>query len=175
MIELIIFYPTAVIIILFSLMVVLHKSPIRSALFLLGTLFFMAFIFALLSAHFVAVIQVLVYAGGIIVLILFAIMLLNLQKEEGEYEHISLGKLISLGLGGFLFLILSIAFLTMYSEHSSDLPTNFGTIEEVGRLMVTDYVFAFEVISLLIIASLVGSVVLVRGFVNSKSRNISKG
>jgi NADH-quinone oxidoreductase subunit J len=175
MIELIIFYPTAAIVILFSLMVVLHKSPIRSALFLLGTLFFMAFIFALLSAHFVAVIQILVYAGGIIVLILFAIMLLNLQKEDGEYDHISLGKIISLGLGGFLFLIISIVFFKMYPGHSSELPANFGTIEEVGRLMVTDYVFAFEAISLLIIASLVGGVVLVRGLVNSKSRNISKG
>ncbi len=77
MIEAIIFYPTAAVIVVFSLMVVLHKSPMRSAMFLLGTLFFMAFIFALLSAHFVAVIQILVYAGGIVVLILFSIMLLG--------------------------------------------------------------------------------------------------
>ena len=170
MIEQIIFYPMAAIIVLFSLLVVIHKSPIRSALFLLGTLFFMACIFALLSAHFVAVIQVLVYAGGIIVLILFAIMLLNLQKEKGEFEHISLGKLISLALGGLLFFILAIVFLTVYPENNNGLPANFGTIKEVGRLMITDYVFAFEAISLLVIASLVGAVVLVRGLVNPNSK-----
>ncbi|MBN1571911.1 MAG: NADH-quinone oxidoreductase subunit J [Deltaproteobacteria bacterium] len=163
MIEAIIFYPTAVLIVVFSLMVVLHKSPMRSALFLLGTLFFMAFLFVLLSAHFVAVIQVLVYAGGIVVLILFSIMLLNLKKDEAEYKHIFTGKLISLGVSGLLFLILAIVFFTIYPGFSGELPAEFGTIREVGRLMITDYVFAFEAISLLVIASLVAAVVLVRG------------
>lgn len=168
MIEQIIFYPTAAVIIVFSLMVVLHKSPMRSALFLLGTLFFMAFIFALLSAHFVAVIQVLVYAGGIVVLILFSIMILNLKDEKSEFEHLSLGKSVALGLGGFLFLLLAIVLMGIYPKYGGALPEEFGTIREVGRLMITDYVFAFEAISLLVIASLVGAVVLARGIIQRR-------
>jgi NADH-quinone oxidoreductase subunit J len=166
MIEAIIFYPTAILVVVFSIMVVLHKSPMRSALFLLGTLFFMAFLFALLSAHFVAVIQVLVYAGGIVVLILFSIMLLNLKEDEAQHERLSIGKLISLGISGFLLLILAIVLFAVFPGFTGGLEANFGTIKEVGKLMITDYVFAFEAISLLVIASLVGAVVLVRGLVN---------
>lgn len=168
MIEAIIFYPTAAAIIVFSLMVVFHRSPMRSAIFLLGTLFFMAFIFALLSAHFVAVIQVLVYAGGIVVLILFSIMILNLKEERSQIEGISLGKLVALGLGGFLFLMLAIVLMAVYPRHGGALPEGFGTIREVGRLMITDYVFAFEAISILVIASLVGAVVLARGVIKRR-------
>jgi NADH-quinone oxidoreductase subunit J len=169
MIEQIIFYPTAAIIIVFSLMVVLHKSPLRSALFLLGTLFFMAFIFALLSAHFVAVVQVLVYAGGIVVLILFSIMILNLKEERPQLrELLSLGRLTALGLGGLLFILLTVVLTAIYPRHGGVLPDGFGTIREVGRLMITDYVFAFEAISILIIASLVGAVVLARGVIKRR-------
>lgn len=166
MIEAIIFYPTAAVIVVFSLMVVLHRSPMRSAMFLLGTLFFMAFIFALLSAHFVAVIQVLVYAGGIVVLILFSIMLLNLKEDEAGHKKISTGRFVTLLASGFLFVILAVVFLTAFPVTASELPADFGTIKEVGRLMITDYLFAFEAISLLVIASLVAAVVLVRGLVH---------
>ena len=167
MIEAIIFYPTAILIVVFSLMVVLHKSPMRSAIFLLGTLFFMAFVFALLSAHFVAVIQILVYAGGIVVLILFSIMLLNLKEDKTGYGKISTGRFSALLASGLLLLILAAVFLlTIYPKFSGKLPADFGTIKEVGRLMITDYLFAFEAISLLVIASLVAAMVLVRGLVH---------
>ena len=165
MIEALIFYPTAAIIVTCSLMVILHPSPIRSAIFLLGALFFMAFIYVLLSAHFVAVIQILVYAGGIVVLILFAIMMLDMKAEKTKKRSISLGTLSTLVVGAILLFGLLIVVGSFSLEPQMPLPENFGTIEEVGKLMITDYVYAFEAISVLVIASLVGAVVLTKGLV----------
>jgi NADH-quinone oxidoreductase subunit J len=168
MIEALIFYPTAALILLSSLMVVLHPSPIRAALFLLGTLFFMAFMYVLLSANFVAVIQILVYAGGIVVLILFAIMILDMEKERLELKGLSLGTLLTALLSVFLLMGLLVVFGTLFLPKEIALPEGFGTIEEVGRLMITDYVYAFEAISILVIASLVGAVVLARGVMKKR-------
>ncbi len=165
MIEALIFYPTAAIIITCSLMVILHPNPIRSAIFLLGTLFFMAFIYVLLSAHFVAVIQILVYAGGIVVLILFAIMMLDIRADKLKKRRLSVGTLSTLVIGAVLLFGLLIVVGSLSKGPPPVLPEKFGTIEEIGRLMITDYVYAFEAISVVVIASLVGAVVLTKGLV----------
>lgn len=170
MLESLIFYPAAGLIIICSLMVILHKSPIRSALFLLASLFIMAILYATLSAHFVAVVQVLVYAGGIIVLILFAIMVLDLKKEKADTSSINLGFFTTLVLSFFLLFILFFILIKDYIRPDKPLPDDFGTIAEVGKLMITDYVFAFEAVSALVIATLVGSVFLTRGLIRRSSK-----
>ena len=165
MIEALIFYPTAAIVIACSLMVILHPNPIRSAIFLFGTLFFMAFLYVLLSAHFVAIIQILVYAGGIVVLILFAIMMLDMRADKTKKRKLTMGMLSTFVIGAVLLFGLLIVVGSLSKEPPPPLLEEFGTIEEIGKLMITDYVYAFEAISVLVIASLVGAVVLTKGLV----------
>jgi len=90
---------------------------------------------------------------------------LNIKKDEINYERISNGRFVTLLTSGLLFIILAVVFLTIYSGSPAELPAEFGTIREVGKLMITNYLFAFEAISLLVIASLVAAVVLVRGLI----------
>ena len=117
----------------------------------------------MLKAQFIAIIQVLVYAGAIMVLFLFVIMLLNLQDESKLSESMTYKKLTAIILSILLFAILSITvffeFIEKYSKMNKHAET-LGTVESIGKELFTTYSFPFELVSFILIAAIVGAIVL---------------
>ena len=160
--ETILFAAFALASILAALLTITAPAPIASALYLVVTLFCVAGLYVLLAAPFVAAIQIIVYAGAVLVLILFVIMLLNLKPVE---EKISIPwHAAGIAVAGLLLLV---AFLTIMSVSSllppaSPLPSGYGTVGQVGRLLFTKYLYAFEVVSVLLLLAVIGAVALIR-------------
>ena len=149
--------------ILFSLLVITCKNPINSALSLVMTFFCLATFYVMLDAPFMAAIQVIVYAGAIMVLIVFVIMLLNVRTEAGRRSSHAL--FIGGATGVFLL------FQTFYFLNRSSLTGARGTIdtaliqqtghtELIGTAMFTEFLLPFEAASILLLAAIVGAVVL---------------
>lgn len=161
MLETILFWFLAVMTLTGAFGLVLHRNPVYCALFLILTLFGIAGLFLVLQAEFLAIIQILVYAGAIMVLFLFVIMLLNLGNDEALHENFNLIKGFSVLLGTTLALllvksILSAKGLTQRPEFS------YGKVENVGKLLLNEYVFPFEAISFVLIAALIGAIVIAK-------------
>ncbi|MFN3604912.1 MAG: NADH-quinone oxidoreductase subunit J [Leptonema sp. (in: bacteria)] len=143
-------------------MVVTRTNPISSALYLVFSFFALASLYATLSATFVAAIQVLVYTGGILVLIIFVIMIMNLTDKEllplkPDYLlMVSAGLII---LGGLLLPLFFIISNSIYQENSV-LSEGFGTVKEIANLLFGKFVFPFEMLSLLLLTAIVGALVI---------------
>jgi NADH-quinone oxidoreductase subunit J len=147
-----------------ALLVVFQRRPVHNAMALIFTLFCLAALYLLLGAEFVAVIQVLVYAGAIMVLFLFVIMLLNLEEEEAVEGQ---GNRLRKWLGGSLAVVAFVLLTPIWAVQL--LPAVKGAfppekVQELGntvwvaRLLFTDYLFPFEVASILLLAAIVGAV-----------------
>ncbi|MBX7145212.1 MAG: NADH-quinone oxidoreductase subunit J [Oligoflexia bacterium] len=155
------FFLVALVLLISAVGVVASRNAIHSALFLVGNLMSVAVMFAMLNAHFLAVVQVIVYAGAIMVLVLFVLMLLNIKLENQP----ALGKLVIglAGLGGLAFLWMMVPLLqrsfAAIPQSAVDVQ---GSVREVGKLLYTQYVFPFEAASLLIMAAVVGAVMLAK-------------
>ena len=145
-----------------ALTVVLHPNPVKSAMALVATLFLLAVVFVFLGAHMIAALQVIVYAGAIMVLFLFVIMLLNLQDEAGETRG---GSRVALRVGAWLggsvlAAELVVLFLRLPLAPPSAAPEGYGGAAAVARSLFTDYLFPFELTSILLLVAVVGAVVL---------------
>jgi len=143
-----------------SVVVVSNKNPVMSAISLVLTLFSTAALFILLHAQFVAVVQVLVYTGAIIVLFLFTLMLLNLHKDKLRFdaEH---GKLRLAALILMIVLIGTVSHLFFKNvplQNAAASAEGFGTVEGVATLLFTRYLLPFELTSILIVVAIVGVV-----------------
>jgi NADH-quinone oxidoreductase subunit J len=158
----ILFYSLAVITLVSAMGVIVARNPIYSALSLVLTLFSVAGFYLLLHAEFLAVIQVLTYAGAILVLFVFIIMLLNLKTEELVERGLSpLGKGALAVIGVALFTALGfIVHLPRLKEQ--DLPSGFGSVFFVGRELFTTYVIPFEAAGVLLTVALIGAVMLAK-------------
>lgn len=148
--------------ILAALLTITSPSPIASALYLVVTLFCLAGFYVLLAAPFVAAIQIIVYAGAVIVLILFVIMLLNLRSIE---ERVPVAWQAA-GIAA-ASLILMVVFLSIMSAAGSlpvtaPVPAGFGKVSGIGQLLFTKYLYAFEVVAILLLLAVVGAVALIR-------------
>lgn len=154
------FYIISALVIVAAVMVVLFRNPVYSALSLVACLFAQAVVFVLMNAHFVAVMQILIYAGAIMVLILFVIMVLNLGGEGARPRAISGDRLV-VGVGAlYLAGVLGITLLAKFSPAgSSEAGEMAGTVENVGWLMLTKYMMPFEILSALLLVAIVGAVV----------------
>lgn len=142
--------------------VVLSKRSLHSALCLVATMFLIAIHFALLNADFLAALQIMIYAGAIMVLVVFVIMLLGLDQVVDKHSF-SIPKAFSFALAAcFVGLICYAASSDAVVELSNKVAGTTGaeTAKGVGRLLLTDYFFAFQVIALLLLAAIVGAVVL---------------
>jgi NADH-quinone oxidoreductase subunit J len=146
--------------------VVVTRHPVRSAMCLVVTLFLLAVLFVFLDADFVAALQVVVYAGAILVVFLFVIMLLNLERDEPE-THSQRWTFAGLTVT----CLLALALLYLLRQSGTALPgpgmdtavaTGFGSIEAVGLRLFTHYLLQFEITGLLMLASVVGAVVIAR-------------
>jgi len=168
MVEAIIFYILAVALLGFGLLVITRTNPIASALAMVGAFGALATLYALLSAKLVAVLQILVYAGGIMVLMIFVIMLLNLRTEDLKplrVKNLPLFLCLSVVFVGmvapvFLPLFLGVRQLTVVWVSPVD--ADFGGIFSVGTKLFSDYLFPFEMLSLLLLAAIVGALVLTK-------------
>lgn len=141
-----------------ALVVILHRSPVYSALGLVSTLFLLAVVFIGLDAHMVAVLQIIVYAGAIVVLFLFVIMLLNLQVEERATVSpplMGVAVLGGLALGGLVL------FGVVNSPLGAPVPVHagFGGTEPLAERLFTVWLLPFELTSLLLLVAIIGAVV----------------
>ena len=160
------FFPLAALLIATALGVVMNRHPVRSALSLVATLFLLAVIFIFLDAHMVAALQVIVYAGAIMVLFLFVIMLLNLQRDPPQLRRrgwqlaaVLTASLFALGVVGAVRG--PIASLPGPGQ-AAPLPAQFGTSAALGERLFTGFLLPFEITSLLLLVAVIGAVVLAK-------------
>jgi NADH-quinone oxidoreductase subunit J len=166
--EYLLFYLLAGIILFCALFVVFNRSPVGSALFLVLLFFTFAGIYLLLDAEFIAVIQVLVYAGAIMVLFLFVIMLLNLEKEKkewlwGHHWQKTFGIIFALAILPTLVLAIASglgtggeATLGVEGETYTQMIERVGNTRAIAGMLFTKYVLPFEITSVLLLATMVG-------------------
>lgn len=143
-----------------SILVVTRKHPLASALYLILTLFAVAALFVLRQAHFLAVIQVIVYAGAVVVLFVFVIMLLNVPEGRLPVERVTGMRFLGAVAAGLL--ILEGAVLARRHGLPAAPPADSGSVQAVGRALFTDYLLAFEVTSVLLLAAVVGAIALAK-------------
>jgi NADH-quinone oxidoreductase subunit J len=145
------------------LMVVLSKHPVRSVLYLVLTFFLISANYVLMNAQFIAIVNIIVYAGAIMVLFLFVLMLLNLNKEN-EPKHSPMMTIGAGIAGGALFVVIvaamreAILATPMIDANSEKV----GLVENLGKVLFTKYVLPFEVSSILFLAAMVGAVLLAK-------------
>jgi NADH-quinone oxidoreductase subunit J len=154
------FFIVAGLVIVSSLMVVFQRDVVRSAMALVATLFLIAILFFTLRAPMVGVLQVLVYAGAIMVLFLFVIMFLNPAVLERR-------RAVSWGFGTMVALLLALALMLLLSgsetnENPIAATDPFGSPEELAKSLFTDFTLPFEIASILLLVAIVGAVVLAK-------------
>ena len=141
-----------------SINVLIQKHVLYSALSLILMITAMSVLFILLRADFLAVINIIVYAGAIMVLFIFVIMLLNLPQDEDGADRLRWLKFLGIPLGLF-FLFLVVATLWNVETGAGAQAQFVGSPQAIGQSLFTDYLLPFEVTSLLILIALVGAVV----------------
>jgi NADH-quinone oxidoreductase subunit J len=165
MAEAIAFYVLSALILGFAIMVVSARNTVHCVLFLVLNFLFVAALYVLLGAEFLAVIQILVYAGGIVVLYLFVVMLVNLKRPpEAHSDPRRRSKL------GFVLAAIVLAQLGAIAVWGSGNVTPvpyptlaaIGNTEQIGLLLYTDYLIPFEVASILLLVAMIGAIVLTK-------------
>jgi len=131
-----------------------------SALYLILTLFAVAALFVLRQAHFLAAIQVIIYAGAVVVLFVFVIMLINVPEDRLPVERATTVRVLGVLAAGF-FILESAVLARRYSMPAGP-AAEVGTVETVGRALFTDYLLAFEITSVLLLAAVIGAIALAK-------------
>jgi NADH-quinone oxidoreductase subunit J len=158
------FYYLAGVIILTALLVVALRNPIYSVLSLLIMFFHVAGLYVTLHAEFLAAVQVIVYAGAILVLYLFVVMLLNIKREDRYHPQLPIGAFLGL-------VIVTEVLLLAFQRRESDVPPMpppgsvtevVGNTETIGDVLYTTYLFPFEVASLILLVAMIGAIVLAK-------------
>ena len=164
--EQIFFYVFAAIALVAAVLLVAFRNPVYSALSLVAAFFALAGLFVLLNAYFLAAVQIIVYAGAIMVLFLFVIMLLNLghsdalERVAGKYRRVAVVLLAAV-------LVAQLGFMTgrrwAGMPASDEAPLFSDNVNAIGKLLYTRYLFPFEVVSLILLVALIGVMVMVKG------------
>ena len=154
------FLIVAVLAVASALALILKRNPIHGALFLVINLACVAMLYLGLGAEFLAAAQVIVYAGAIMVLFVFAIMVLIPGKEETGPDPRRSVRILALPIGALLFIQLAV-FISPRGD-APTAPAVGGSAESLGQLLFTDYLFPFELTSVLLLAAMVGVLVLAR-------------
>ncbi|MBI4825387.1 MAG: NADH-quinone oxidoreductase subunit J [Nitrospirae bacterium] len=154
----------AVTLTLLSILVVTRRNPVHGVMWMLILFIHIAGLYLFLNAEFLAAIQIIVYAGAILVLYLFVVMLLNLRKIEKERKFQSIwivGLLVSVGFIVLLLPVLSgFAVYPELGEYSIEKITADGHIKVIGDILFTKFLLPFEIASLILLVSIIGAVVL---------------
>ncbi|MDE0066149.1 MAG: NADH-quinone oxidoreductase subunit J [Acidimicrobiaceae bacterium] len=174
--EVIVFAVAAIIVLSGAVGVVISRNPVHSALFLIQTLFGVAVLFVLQEAHFLAAVQIVVYAGAIVILFLFVIMLLGVDTaDDWSVEPIAgqrpLTVIAGAALGGLGLALVVVASDVLTGKVRSGgeralderaLDNGFTDIERIGRVLFSDYALSFEITAALLTVAVIGAVVLTR-------------
>ncbi len=146
-----------------AVLMLFQRNAVHSALFLIVNQFALAVLFAVLGAHFLAAVQVIVYAGAIMVLFLFVIMFLGVDRREALIETIRGQRGLAIGLGALLIGVMVVAIRLGVGLSGAPGPAAPGdNVEAVGRTLFTRFVFPFEVTSILLIVAAIAAMVLAR-------------
>ena len=159
------FYSVAAAAVVSAILMVTRRNPVKSVLFLIVNFFSLAVLYLFLQAQFVAIIQVLVYAGAIMVLFLFVIMLLNLGDEEHLREKATARIVIGAGLAAVVLAQLLLGAGVPHAAGPSMQPGGaaaIGTVEAIGRSLYVEYLFPLEAASIVLLAAMVGVIVLAK-------------
>ncbi|NOT94043.1 NADH-quinone oxidoreductase subunit J family protein [Ferruginibacter sp.] len=144
-----------------ALMVITRKNPVHSVLYLIVTFFAISGHYILLNAQFLAIVNIIVYAGAIMVLFLFVVMMMNLNmnSEPQKNKMLQFAGVIS---GGSLFLVLVAALIKSKAVTGAmEMQTgDYGLIKNLGKILFSDYVLPFEISSVLFLSAMVGAVVI---------------
>jgi NADH-quinone oxidoreductase subunit J len=157
------FYVLAGLAVLGGILVITRRNAVHSALALIMTLLALAGLYLMLNAPFVAGVQIILYAGGIMVLFLFVIMLVSIeksQKEEQFNKQWIAGLGAALALGG-LFVVVYVKGRALFPEGAMLPPENNNT-QEIAKYLYGDYLFTFEIASLLLLVAIIGAVVMAK-------------
>src|SRR4051794_8733494 len=168
MTETVFFWIFAVLTVALSAQVVLRRNPVHAAISLVGCFFFLAGIYVLLAAHLIAILQIMVYAGAVMVLFVFVFMLLNLKEEELGEQRLTAWKGIGLvavlvGTAVIAWKALGPAYGGPLHQDNARLIAGFGGVKSVGRVLYLASVLPFEVTSLLLLVAVVAAVVVAKG------------
>lgn len=155
----ILFWILAVIAILSAIGVVVARNPVHSVLLLIVTFFDIAGLYILLNAQFLAVVHIIVYAGAIMVLFLFVLMLMNLNAS-GEPQKNNLIKFAGVISGGLLLVVLVAALRKADVGMLPQGATDIGLVKNLGRTLFKDFVLPFEVSSILFLSAMIGAIVI---------------
>ena len=166
MAEAIAFYSLAVLVLVLGVLVITARNTVRSVVFLVANFLCVAVLYVLLAAEFLAVIQVLVYAGGIVVLYLFVVMLVNLKTlDEPDIDarrQSRLGFVVASALLAEVTAILAHTWARAPAQALAAVPAPGGNTAAVGRLLYLDYLVPFELASVLLLVAMVGAIALAR-------------
>lgn len=155
----ILFFVFAALALLCGLLVILSRNPVTSAMFLVLTIVSLAGLFVLLNAFFLAAVQILVYAGAVMVLFLFVIMLLDLKTEQRRRIRMFgvVGGLVSVGA------VIAVFLRSLYvTKPGADLaaPSMVGDTASLGKMLFSTYVLPFEIVSVLLLVAMIGVILL---------------
>ena len=152
-------------IIFLSILVITRKNPIHSVLWMLLLFFHIASLYLFLNAEFLAAIQLIVYAGGILVLFLFAVLLVNVREELRINRFIGAwptGLTFAIGLLVVILISMKSFVLGQPGIYSIDVIKQESHIKVLGKLLYTDYLYPFEIASLILLVAIIGAIVLAK-------------
>jgi NADH-quinone oxidoreductase subunit J len=160
--ELVLFWVFAIPLIASAAGVIAARSPIHAAMCLVSAFFWLAGIYVLLTAHLLAFVQIIVYAGAIMVLFLFVVMLLSLSDAELGLEKITALKVVGIVAAAGLLGILVTAVLQGAPGGIRMVAADYGTVRAVGKVLFTQFLLPFEATSVLLLVAIVGAVVVAK-------------
>jgi NADH-quinone oxidoreductase subunit J len=167
MLEIFVFYFAAIVAVMGALMMILQRNPVASVLYLIVSLVAQAVLFIQLNAMFVGALLIIVYAGAILVLFLFVIMLLNLRGERFDKRRPPLDRVTRIILATVFFaelviIIKQMAYPQKLNAVMLQASPDFGAVKPVSELLYTKYLYPFELTSVLLLVAIVGAVVMAR-------------
>ena len=159
-----VFYVLASIAVLSAVMVIASRNVVHSAIYLVLAFLCVAGVYVLLQAEFIAAVQVLVYAGGILVLFLFVIMLVNLRDVGGSRlrTHATVSAVVGASAAGLLLYVATRGNLISTFGPGVDLSAQGGNLQQVGWALYRDYLLPFEIASIFLLVAMIGAIVLAR-------------
>jgi len=157
------FYALAAVAVLSAIAVIVRRNPVHSAIALIFTLLSLAGLYLMLYAPFVAGVQIILYVGGIVVLFLFVIMLINIDRMQREYQFNKqwLVALLATAVLGALFVAVYVKGQSIFPHNAVRFLEEKNT-QEVGKMLYVDYLLPFEIASLLLLVAIVGAVVMAK-------------
>ncbi len=158
-------YIFSLVAIIFAVSTILQKNPVYSAASLIVVMIALAVNYLILNAEFIAAIQIIVYAGAIMVLFVFVVMLLNIREAAGKSEGLSKGRVFGIILSvlfGIQLIVVALSAKTIITKGDALKFTGLDSTRIIGKVLFSEYLLPFEVVSIVLIVGIVGAVVLAK-------------